>query len=99
MATQAAHEAAVAAGVSNLGQQDLGLTTGEESIGSMYGKSQKNREMVAIGMGALVAGAGYFTLSKKMGAKGIAVGLVLGLVAYMAAKMYLPKSTAQNYGV
>lgn len=95
MATQAAHEAAVAAGVSNLGQQDLG----GESIGSMYEKSQKNREMVAIGMGALVAGAGYFTLSKKMGAKGIAVGLVLGLVAYMAAKMYLPKSTAQNYGV
>ncbi len=96
MATQAAQEAAVAAGVSNLGQQDLG---GQESIGSMYEKSQKNREMVAIGMGALVAGAGYFTLSKKMGAKGIAVGLVLGLVAYMAAKMYLPKSTAQNYGV
>ncbi len=98
MATQAAHEAAVAAGVSNLGQQDLVGHHGL-SIGSQYDKSVKNREMVAIGVGALVAGAGYFTLSKKMGAKGIAVGLVLGLVAYMAAKMYLPKSTAQNYGV
>ena len=61
-------------------------------------KAEKTRMMYAIGVGGLVAGAGYFMLSKRMGKKVILVGLVLGVVAYLGANQLLPRATAQNYG-
>jgi len=77
---------------------DAGMPHNAPGLGGLVEKAEKTRMMYAIGVGGLVAGAGYFMLSKRMGKKAILVGLVLGVVAYLGANQLLPRATAQNYG-
>lgn len=68
-------------------------------ISGLVEDASKRRHHLAIGIGALVGGASFLYLNKRMATnRAIIVGLVLSVVSYAGAKMYLPTATAQNYG-
>lgn len=68
-------------------------------IAGLVEDASKRRHQIAIGLGALIGGASFAFLNKRMATnRAIIVGLVLALVSYASARMYLPPATAQNYG-
>lgn len=70
----------------------------QETIGTLYAKSQQGRMMASAGIGAVAGIASYMALRKRMGAKSIAVAAVVAVVAYMGSNMYLPPAQVGRYG-
>jgi len=85
-----------------LAQESAVDVNADEPVGiaGLVEKAQVNRGNVAMGIGALVGGASFALLNKKMATnRAIIVGLVLAVVAYVGALRVLPSATATNYQV